>query len=218
MATIARSGRVEVGRTIVWLLRSPDVNVRRMAADVLRSVPDPHGELWPKLVSALRDDDWWVRERVMDALVELAGRGLSRYMIAWLGDPSDVVRRFALTVLQRLKDPDTISPLVHCALHDTDWWVREKAIEVIAEFKDPRAVPTLIEIMQRSPEMQLACIAALKKIDLPMAATHVLPLATSNDADVRLAVLQLIEELNDPQHAAVVEPMANDQDSSVQRL
>lgn len=217
MSSLARSGRVEVGRTIVWLLRSADVSLRRMAAEVLRAVPDPHGELWPKLVSSLRDDDWWVRERVMDALVELAGRGLSRYMVAWLGDSSDVVRRFALSVLLRLKDPETIGALVHTAHNDTDWWAREKAIEVIAEFKDARAVPTLVEIMQRSPELQLACVLALKHIDPATAAPHVLPLAQSPDADVRMAVLKLVEELNDASHAALAEALANDPDPGVQR-
>ncbi len=218
MSSMARSGRVEVGRTIVWLLRSQDVSVRRMAADVLRAVPDPHGELWPKLVSSLRDDDWWVRERVMDALVELAGRGLSRYMVAWLADGSDVVRRFALSVLLRLKDPETIGALVHCAMNDSDWWAREKAIEVIAEFRDPRAVPTVIDLMQRNPELQLACIAALRRIDAGAAAPHVLPLAQSPDADVRLAVLKLVEELNDASHAWVADALHDDPDPAVQRL
>jgi twitching motility protein PilT len=221
MAALARSGRVEVGRTLVWLLRSNDVNVRRGAADVLRSVSDPHGELWPKLVSSLRDDDWWVRERVMDALVELAGKGLSRYMVAWLADPSDVVRRFALSVLHRLKDEDTIGPLVHCALHDTDWWTREKAIDVIAEFNDPRAVPTLVEIMRTSPDMQVACVAALKRIDPNAVVAHVLPLASSPDPDVRLAVLRAIEERSEeqsePSHVAVAEALRDDRDPGVQR-
>lgn len=218
MGAVAQSGKVEVGRTIVWLLRSTDVNVRRMAADVVRKIPDPAGELWPKLVSSLKDDDWWVRERVMDALVELAGRSLSQYMVQWLGDSSDVVRRFALTVLMRLKDPDTIGPLVQCALHDVDWWVREKAIEVIAEFKDARAVPTLLELMHKSPELQLACIAALKTIDPVSAAPHVLPLMQAADADVRLAALKVIEEQNDPAHAAAVELLLADDAPPVQRL
>jgi twitching motility protein PilT len=218
MGALARGGKVEVGRTLVWLLRSPDVSVRRMAADVLRSVPDPHGELWPKVVSSLRDDDWWVRERVMDALVELAGRGLSRYMVAWLADTSDVVRRFALSVLLRLKDPETIGALVHCALNDSDWWAREKAIEVIAEFRDARAVPTIVDIMQKSPELQLACIAALRHIDPTKSAAYVLPLASSPDGDVRHAVLKLVEELNDPAHAPVAAGLADDPDPSVQRL
>jgi twitching motility protein PilT len=217
MATLSKSQGVELGRTIVWLLRSGDVTTRRMAAEVLRSVKDPHGELWPKLVSSLRDDDWWVRERVMDALVDLAGHGLSRYMVAWLQDRSDVVRRFALNVLLRLKDKDTIAAVVHTARTDPDWWAREKAVEVIAEFKDARAVPILIDLMQ-TPELQMACIAALKILDPSSAANHLLPLVASPDADVRLLVLKFIEEQNDPAHEPLVEPMKRDPDPAVQRL
>jgi twitching motility protein PilT len=218
MALLSRSERVELGRTIVWLLRSGDVNTRRMAAEVLRSVKDPHGELWPKLVSSLRDDDWWVRDRVMDALVDLAGKGLSRYMVAWLQDRSDVVRRFALNVLFRLKDPDTIAAIVHCARSDPDWWAREKAIEVIAEFRDPRAVPILVELMAQTPELQIACISALQQLAPQQAAEFLLPLVTSPDADVRLLVLGFVEKQNDPAHFGLVESLAGDPDPAVQRL
>ncbi len=217
LTALSKAQGVEIGRTIVWLLRSGDVTTRRMAAEVLRSVKDPHGELWPKLVSSLRDDDWWVRERVMDALLDLVGNGLSRYMVAWLQDRSDVVRRFALNVLLRLKDKDTIAAVVHTARTDPDWWAREKAVEVIAEFKDPRAIPILVDLMQ-TPGLQMACIAALKMLDPGAAATHLLPLSTSPDADVRLLVLRFIEEQNDPAHEAIVDSLKGDPDPSVQRL
>ena len=218
MSTLSKSETIEIGRTIVWLLRSGDVTTRRMAAEVLKSISDPHGELWPKLISSLRDDDWWVREKVMDALVDLAGHGLSRYMVAWLSDPSDVVRRFALAVLMRLKDPDTIASVVQTASTDPDWWAREKAIEVIAEFRDPRAIPHLVELMDQAPELQMACINALKTIDPAAARAHLLPLIGSKDADVRLLVLKFIEEQNDPSHQPLVQPLINDPEPAVQRL
>ncbi|MBM4280143.1 MAG: PilT/PilU family type 4a pilus ATPase [Deltaproteobacteria bacterium] len=218
MAALSRSERVELGRTVVWLLRSGDVHTRRMAAEVLRSVKDPHGELWPKLLGSLRDDDWWVRDRVMDALVDLAGKGLSGYMVAWLQDHSDVVRRFALHVLHRLKDPDTIAAVVHCARTDPDWWAREKAVEVIAEFNDVRALPSLIELMTQTPELQIACIAALRRLALQQAAAFLLPLSTSPEPDVRLLVLGYIEQQNDPAHYATVERMADDDEPAVRRL
>jgi twitching motility protein PilT len=218
MTALSASENVEVGRTIVWLLRSGDVTTRRMAADVLRTISDPHGDLWPKLISSLRDDDWWVREAVMDALLELAGNGLSRYMVAWLKDGSDVVRRFALSVLARLKDPETIAAVVHCARTDSDWWARERAVEVIAEFKDPRAIPIIVELMAGAPELQMTCIQAIRTIDPEAAKPHLLPLLKSSEADVRLLVLRSIEERNDPAHQNLVEPLVNDTDPAVSRL
>ena len=100
-----------VSRTVIWLLRSRDVNVRRMATEVIRSVPDPEQSLWPKLISVLRDEDWWVRERVMDALVELGGQRLTPHIAQMLADKSDVIRRFAVNVLGRLKDPKALRSL-----------------------------------------------------------------------------------------------------------
>ena len=47
-----------------------------------------------------------VRERVKDALVDMAGTaGATRRKL--FEDPSDVVRRFAVDILHRLKDPET---------------------------------------------------------------------------------------------------------------
>ena len=218
MTALSSAEGVEVGRTIVWLLRSGDVTTRRMAAEVLRTIKDPHGELWPKLISSLRDDDWWVREAVMDALLELAGTGLSRYMVAWLKDGSDVVRRFALGVLARLKDPETIAAVVHCARTDPYWWARERAVEVIAEFKDPRAIPIIVEFMGSAPELQMTCIEALRTIDPEAAKPHLLPLLSSTEPEVRLLVLRSIEERNDPAHQSLVEPLQNDADPAVSRL
>lgn len=111
-------------RTVLWLLRSRDVNVRRIAVEVARQTTDRANTLWPKLMGMLRDEDWWVRERVMDALAEIAGEQLTRYLVGMLDDPSDVVRRFAIGALAKLKDPKSLGALVRCAMSDADWWAR----------------------------------------------------------------------------------------------
>ena len=73
LGNLAMQQKVDLARTIVWLQRNRDVNVRRMAVDLAKRVGDPNGDLTPKLLRFLRDEDWWVRERVADALVEWAG-------------------------------------------------------------------------------------------------------------------------------------------------
>ncbi len=98
MANLSKAGKIDTARTVMWLLRSTDVNVRRIAVEVARTVPDRASSLWPRLLDMLRDQDWWVRERVMDTLAEIAGDQLTRYLVAMLDDPSDVVRRFAIGV------------------------------------------------------------------------------------------------------------------------
>ena len=144
---LATQRKVELARTVIWLLRSRDVNVRRMAVELARKIGDPTGELTPKLLRFLRDEDWWVRERVADALVEMSGQNLTRHVVDYLSDESDVVRRYAVGFLKRLKDPRALGALVRTAQSDTDWWVREWAIEAMAELGDARAVPYLADIL-----------------------------------------------------------------------
>ena len=196
ISQLAIAGKVDAARTIVWLLRSRDLNVRRIATEIARKVGDKSGELTPKLLAFLRDEDWWVRERVMDALVEMAGATLARHLVEVLGDPSDVIRRFAVGGLVRLKDARTIGSLVRAAMSDSDWWVREQAIEAIAVIKDPRAIPYVIEILQRHEDQRLMCINALAALGAVDAGPYVAPFVTDDDPDVRLASVQCLAAID----------------------
>jgi twitching motility protein PilT len=189
---LAVAGKIDSARTIIWLLRSRDPNVRRMATEIAKKVGDPKGDLTPKLLGFLRDEDWWVRERVMDQLVETSGATLARHLVEYLTDPSDVVRRFAIGGLVRLKDPRAIGTFVRVAINDTDWWVREQSIEAIADLQDKRAIPYVLEILARHTEQRLMCIQALHKLGATDAAAHVVPFLQDDDADVRLAAVQCL--------------------------
>ena len=93
----ARDGQaaldLDLARSVVWLLRSQDAEIRRLAVELAQSVQDPHGELWPKLLGCLRDEDWWVRERLADVLVERAGPALLPHVVPYLQDPAPVMRQ-----------------------------------------------------------------------------------------------------------------------------
>ncbi len=193
LASLTRAGRVDTARTVLWLLRSRDVNVRRIAVEVARQTPDRASTLWPRLLGMLRDEDWWVRERVMDALAEIAGEQLTRYLVGMLDDPSDVVRRFAIGALGRLKDPKSLGALVRCAQNDADWWVRELAVQGAADLGDPRAVPYLVDLMGRAPSVRLACVEALRALKAREALPHVAALTLDEDPDVRLAALRTLD-------------------------
>lgn len=154
LKALSLQGKVDLARTVIWLLRSRDVNVRRMAVELVQTVKDPDGELWPKLLGFLRDEDWWVRERVMDALTEMAGDKLVRHLAGFLQDPSDLVRRFGVDALLRLRAPESLGALVRTAQSDPDWWVRERAIEAVALIRDFRAVPHIVDLMVRNAQLQ----------------------------------------------------------------
>ncbi len=210
LSRLSKAGKLDASRTIVYLLKSKDVNVRRMAIELARTVKDPNSELWPKLLSVLRDEDWWVRERVVDVLVEMAGTQLSRHICAYLTDPSDVVRRYAASVLARLKDPASLGALVRMVDADSDWWAREKAVEAIAAINDQRALPYLLDVMARDPEMRWICLQALGQMNAKSAAPQVVVLLQDANADVRLAAMRCLEKFDDPSFAAALQPLVGD--------
>ena len=210
ISQLAVAGKVNAARTIVWLLRSRDTNVRKFAIEIAKKVGDRSGELAPKLLASLRDEDWWVRERVMDALVEMAGGALARHLVEVLSDPTDVIRRFAVGGLARLKDPRTIGSLVRAAMNDTDWLVREQAIDAIAAIKDKRATPYVIEILQRHLEQRLMCINALSALGATEAAPYVAPFVVDDDPDVRLAAIHCLAAIDGQDQASALTQLEND--------
>ncbi len=217
LSRLSKEGKVEVSRVIIWLLRSRDVNVRRMAVEIARTIEDPNRELWPKLVGMLRDEDWWVRERVTDVLVEMAGRELIPHIAALLSDQYDVVRRFAVEVLGRLGDPQVLGALITRAREDSDWWVKEKAVEAMVALKDERAIPYIVELMRADADIRLSCLQALLEIGARDVVPHVAEMLGSDDGDIRLAALSALRELEANEMAPRIQPLLADPDPRVAR-
>jgi twitching motility protein PilT len=198
LAALGQSGKIDPARTIIWLLRSRDVNVRRLAVEIAAKIRDGKGDLAPRLLRFLRDEDWWVRERVIDALVEMSGKALTPHLVEYLKDPSDVVRRYAIGGLRRLADARALGALVRSAMGDEDWWCRELAIEAVAELGDPRAIPYLLDILAKQPQARVACLAALATMKATDTALTVAERLRDDDADVRLEAVRCLGVLDDP--------------------
>ena len=216
MSRLSRAGKLDIARSLIWLLRSGDIDLRRAAADLARSVRDPTGDLWPKLLAFLRDEDWWVRERVVDALLELAGRQLSPLLADYLADESEVIRRFAVEVLGRLKDPDTLGVVLRVATEDANWWVRERAVEALAAIGDARAVPHLVNLMRADPDVRLACIKAIADMKAVSAAADVAALLAARESETRLQAVRCLGALGDASFAEALRPLAADPAPQVQ--
>lgn len=215
LRAMSARGRINVARTLVWLLRSRDAEVRRIAADVARSIQDPDGQLWPQLLSHLRDEDWWVRERITDALLALAGKQLTRHCAAFLQDESDVIRRYGVEMLMRISDPAALGALVRAAGNDTDWWVRERSIEAIGSLGDARAIPYIVDFMNRDEDLRTVCIQTLTRIGDRSTAPHVAVYLNSPDVSQILEVLTCLEALDDATQAPTLQPLLNHGDHRV---
>ena len=210
LTNLSEAGKVEVARAIIWLLRSRDRNVRRIAAELANRVRGDAGDLGPQLLEHLTDEDWWVRERVMDALAAMWKTGLTRYIVTYLQDEADTVRRFAIGALKRIKDPASLGALVRTALDDPDWWVRETAVEAIAEIGDERAIPYLLSMLDKAPDLHLVVVHALHQMEARGTAERVAELLQSDDPDVRLAVIRCLDTFGDRSVGLWLQPIEED--------
>ncbi len=217
LVRLASNGRVDPARSILWLLRSTDVNVRRLAAEIANHLKDPQGELTPRLLKYLRDEDWWVRERTMDALVEMSGRALAPFLLEYLRDPAELVRRYAVQALVRTKEPRAAKALLECAASDASWWVREEAIGGIAQLGVREAIGPLADIGHAQPETRLAICAALVTLKAREAADAVAHWLEDEDADVRRTAIETLEELGAEPYAHLVEARQEDPSPEVRR-
>ncbi|HJX54362.1 MAG TPA: PilT/PilU family type 4a pilus ATPase, partial [Polyangia bacterium] len=173
------------------------------------------GDLAPRLLRYLRDEDWWVRERVMDALVGMAGKQLTRHLVSYLQDPSDIVRRYAVDALLRLKDPSAVGALVRAAQSDPDWWVRERAIEAVGALGVRQSIPYIVDLLNREPDLQRVCVEALQAMKADEAAPHVAALLPAADPEMKLILIACLATLDEPGQAPAIVPLLQDTDHRV---
>jgi twitching motility protein PilT len=206
LAKLGQEGRTDLSRTVLWLLKSRDQDVRRFGVELASSSGNPN-ELWPQLMEYLRDEDWWVRERVGDVLVAIAPGAILRPVAQLLSDDDGLIRRFGTDMLKRLRNAAALGTLLRVAESDPDWWVREGAVEALGATGDPRVVPHLVDLMSRAPDVQIACLRALGELKAVSVSTHVAALLSSSDPDVRAAAIDCLgrcEAVQEIEHVQAV--------------
>ncbi len=111
LGILGRSERIRLGKLLISMMKDRDVNIRRSVVEVMRLVGEKD-EIWWKLIRYLRDEDWWVRERITEILAELGGSKIMDPIVSLLDDPSEVVRRYSIEVLVRLGDKRAVEHIL----------------------------------------------------------------------------------------------------------
>lgn len=213
LSALGREGHVELSRTVLWLLKSRDADVRRFGTELANSVPAEN--LWPRLIQYLKDEDWWVRERVGDVLVKVAPAQVVTPAAEMLSHADPLLRRFGVDLMKRLKNPATLGALVRVAGADADWWVAEGAIEAAGAVGDKRVVPYLLDLMAKRPELQVAAVTALAELGAKDARAHIVALLVSPAPDVRRAVIDALDRLGLSEDLPAVQPLLDDSSATV---
>jgi twitching motility protein PilT len=106
---------------------------------------------------------------------------------------------------------------VRAAQGDADWWVRERAVETIGVLNDARAVPYLVDLLNKEPDLVRPCLGALAALKARAAAPAVAALLEQADADLRLAIITCLDALDDPAQSSAVAAVHSDGDHRVRQ-
>ncbi|MFN8546566.1 MAG: protein kinase [Candidatus Eisenbacteria bacterium] len=96
---------------ILQLVKSDDVFVRRYAIEILNSIPSERSV--PALIDALNDQDWWVRERAIDALGKTRdSRAVDPLMTQMRADPQ--VANLVVGAMVKIGEGRALEALLEC--------------------------------------------------------------------------------------------------------
>jgi len=200
--TIARINDPRAVHHLLDILQDESEYVRRAAVEVLNQVGNT--DAIKDLLGVLRDRDWWVRVRAADALGSIGGPRVVEAALALVKDKDEFIRRCAIEILNTTKtqagEERTLTSLVG-ALEDVDWWVRERAIDALARLGDKRAVPALLQVMERDPKAAPVAIRALAGLGDAQAIPPLLVQLRRHDKSIRSEAIRAVAALADEAHA-----------------
>ena len=125
-------------------LDDEDWGIREDAAMALGQFQDPRSV--QPLIRSLRDSDRSVREAAAASLTTL-GQPAVLSLGFCLNDPNLQVQETAASILATIADEQVFEPLLS-ALLNPNWIVRMSAAKGLTRLKDPRAIDTLIVVLQ----------------------------------------------------------------------
>ncbi len=204
--TIAQVNDPRAVQYLLDILQDESEYVRRAAVEVLNQVGNTSAI--KDLLGALRDRDWWVRVRAADALGTIGGPKVIEAVLELVKDRDTFIRRCAIEILNttcaKIQDDRAFSSLAE-SLNDDDWWVRERAIDALAGLGDTRAVPKLLEMIERDVKAAPVAIRALASLGEPKAIRPLLAHLRSQEKPVRLETIRALAALANESHAEIIQ-------------
>lgn len=101
------------------------------------------------LVTALQDDDPWVRGNAAEALGKIRDESIIPYLMKAIDDKNALVRATAADALGLFSDDHSTEALIG-ALKDEDWNVRFNAVKSLGQKKDTKVLSALKLLQQDS--------------------------------------------------------------------
>ena len=145
------------------------------------------------------------RDRAIEGLKTLG----SKYMIPFLErdhDPDHSIAALAASIAVTLRIPEAVP---HCIafLTGEDWWLRDRAAQALAEIRDERALPSMLQLLD-DPDSDISAAAALGIWGTAKALPGLLAAFKKGTNDLRLEILDSFARIDDPRIPGLLEQIS----------
>lgn len=199
---------------LILALSDPKSNVREAATETLGRIKDPMS-IEP-LIQRLQDEDTVITWVIGNALAEF-GKSAVPALVRTLTDNKIAVRKTAAETLGRIKDAESIEPLVQL-LKDDESHVRFAAEHSLREFKELAVPPLLRALNSENSTLRKAAASVLGHIRDSRAVVPLCHMLKSKNTGDRISALEALEKIADPAAAGYIVALLKDKDNDIRRL
>lgn len=193
-------------------LKSADESIRVHAAQTLATQSDEGKKEAAKLVEALGDESWRVRQVAIDMLVQRSGPDAVATLVGKIRDQhrNMSVLNSALKALTQIKG-DIITPLTELLqLPDED--LRGYVVLALGEQQDRRVIPALMQLINDNDQnVRYNAIEALGKVRAIEAVQLLAKIAESGDFFLAFPALDALKRIGDPSVLPRLVPLLQDE-------
>ncbi len=190
------------------LLKEKDWFRRKEAAITLGEMGDERAVA--PLITALRDDEWNVREAAEDALT-MIGSPAVEPLIKALREYQ--IRRYVIKVLGRIKDERVLDPLF-IQLRNEEF--KDDAMAALVEVGLPAVERLTAVLNDKDRNVRKHAVQALGAIGLPEAVELLIEATKDEEWEVRMAAIAGLDEIGDARGKPAVKALMKDPDFAVQ--
>ena len=182
------------------LLAESNVRIRQLAVRILQS--QPPDKVADAFLATFRGTFGSVRERSIQTISEL-GPAFLKALLAQDRNSDPGIAGLAASIAVSIPSPEVVP---HCIryLEGDDFWLRERAARLLAELKDPAAMPHLLKLLEH-PESNLSAANALGLWGAPEVLPGLLAAYKKGATDLRLEILDAFGRISDPRVPALLD-------------
>jgi len=202
-AMAGRQGEERFHEYILPLLTDGNEKVRGLAMKILET-QEP-ARVADAFLNGFCDSFGPARDRAIEGLKAL-GPPFIQAFLARDGDPDPAIAALAGSIAVNLNSPEVVP---HCIrfIEGSDWWLRDRAAQALAELRDERGMPALLKMLS-DPDSDISAAAALGAWGSPQALPALLEAFKRGTKDLRLEILEAFSRIPDPRVGPLLDQIA----------